>query len=58
MIDCRDTPNIMPLLVMRTIVLDYTRQCQVGECIFFIDSRSVLTYVEIKDFYAKIGYAP
>lgn len=44
---------IMPLSIMRTIDLDYTRHCKVRECIFSIDSRCVPMYREIKDFCAR-----
>ena len=58
MVDCGATHNMMPLSVIRTIGLDCTRHYQVGECIFSIDSISVLAYGEIKYFCAKISYAP
>lgn len=58
MVDCGTTHNIMPLPIMNTIGLDCTRHYKVGECIFTINSRSVLTYGEIKVFCAKISFSP
>ena len=50
MVDCGATHNIMPLLVMWTDFLYYTRHYQAEECILAIDSWSVPAYGEIKDF--------
>lgn len=53
MVDCGATHNIMPFSVMRNVGLDCIRHYKVGECIFSIDSRSVSTYGEIKDFFPR-----
>ena len=58
MVDCGLNHNIMPLSVMRTIGFDCTRHYQDGEYIFSIDSRSVLAYGGIKDFFARISFTP
>ena len=58
MIDSEATQNIMPLCVMKTIGLDYTRHYKSSEFIFSIDSRSVPTNGEINYFYSKIMYCP
>lgn len=44
MVDSGSTHNIMPLFLMKTISLDCTKHYKVGECIFSIDSISVLAY--------------
>lgn len=48
MVDSGTTHNIMALSFMKTIGLDCIRHYKLGECIFYIDSRSVLAYGEIK----------
>ena len=50
--------NIIPMYVMNTIGLDFPRNYKVRECIFSINSRSVLSYGEIKVFCDRISLAP
>jgi hypothetical protein len=48
------TNNIMPLVVMEELGMSYTKYYETGESIYAIDLRKVLTYSEIKEFYAWI----
>ena len=57
MVDNGATKNIMPLSILN-IGLECTRHFKTGEGIFSIDSRKVITYGEIKYFYARIASSP
>jgi hypothetical protein len=52
------TNNIMPLVVMDALGMNYTKYYETGEHIYKIDSRQVPTFGEIKEFYAWIMMAP
>jgi hypothetical protein len=52
------TNNIMPLEVMEALGMKCTKYYETSEIIYAIDSRQVLAYGEIKDFYALITVAP
>jgi hypothetical protein len=58
LVDSRAMNNIMPLEVMEALGMSCTKYYETGESIYAIDSRKVLAYGEIKDFYAWIIVAP
>jgi ribonuclease HI len=58
LVDTGATNNIMPLAVMEALGMSCTRYYEMGERIYAIDSRKVLSYGEIKDFYAWITVSP
>jgi hypothetical protein len=58
LVDTIATNNIMPLVVMETLGMHYTKYYETSESIYAIDSRQVPTYGEIKDFYAWITTTP
>ena len=58
MVDSGDTHNIMPLPIMKTIGIGFTRNYEDGECRFSIDSIRVPAYGDINYFCAWISLAP
>ena len=48
----------MPLVVMEALGINCTKYYETGEIIYAIDSRKMLAYGEIKNFYAWIITAP
>jgi hypothetical protein len=58
LVDTGAPNNIIPLEVMEALGMNYTEYYETGESIYAIDSRKVLAYGEIKDFYAWITTPP
>jgi hypothetical protein len=58
LLDIEATNNIMPLWVMEALGLSCTKYYETKESIYAIDSRKVLAYGEIKDFYVWITAFP
>ena len=53
-----NTNNIIPLVFMEALSMSFTKYYETGESIYAIDSRKVLAYGEIKEFYAWIMTPP
>jgi predicted aspartyl protease len=58
LVDTGATNNIMPLAVMEALGMNCTKYYETSESIYAIDSRQVLDYGEIKDFYTWITTTP
>jgi hypothetical protein len=58
LVDTGATNNIMPLVVMEALGINYTKYYETGESIYAIYLRKVPTYGEIKDLYAWITTTP
>jgi hypothetical protein len=58
LIDSGDTNNIISLLVMQALGIEYIRHYETSVSIYAIDSRKVPTYGEIKYFFPWIIAAP
>jgi hypothetical protein len=56
--DTGTTNNIMLLAVMEALGMSFTKYYETSKRMYAIDSRKVLAYREIKDFYAWITAAP
>jgi hypothetical protein len=58
LVDTGEKNNIMPLVVMEALGMNYTKYYETCESIYAIDSIKVPAYGEIKEFYALIMAAP